>query len=103
MSVDAIQQLMVTEQKAAQLLREAEAEIQKEKAQSQANIDHFKEELAKQTQIKKEAIKAACEAEFQKIRQPVIENTQKEVTTLRKISPELKEKALEIIIEKVVK
>ncbi|KAF1302048.1 hypothetical protein IV487_10255 [Enterococcus saccharolyticus] len=102
MSVDAIQQLIAAENQASELLASAEEELRVQKADSQERLKQFKEQQRTQCEKQQQLLRQTKEAEFQVIREPLMQRTQTEVERLRTISPELREKALKIIMDKVV-
>jgi V/A-type H+-transporting ATPase subunit G/H len=102
MAVDAIRLLQEAEQFAEQQNTKAEAEKKQLMQESHERLSAFQKELAEKEREAQLAIKEKIATEFEQSKQPLVLKTKEEVDTLRKISDELKEQALAIIINKVV-
>lgn len=102
MSVSAIQQLKHAETEAANLLQTAEQKIQKQRDEIPEVINQFKEELLQQEEIQQQEILQQIEVTFQTMNDAIIQQKQSQINQLHNISPERREKALNLIREKVV-
>ncbi|HLQ40067.1 MAG TPA: hypothetical protein VK118_03810 [Tetragenococcus sp.] len=102
MSVDAILQLSDAEKQAEELMNKARKKIQLEEEESEKRIAQFKAEQLDQEESQKKALRRKNEEEWQHIKAPIVEDTKKQINQLQNISPEIRKKAQNLIINKVV-
>jgi len=102
MSVDAIQQIAKTEEQADEMLEQAKKQVRKEQEKSDQKIARFQEEKDENEEKRKQELREKFDEEFHSIQGPLSDQTQKKVEQLQTISQEMREKALGIIINKVV-
>jgi len=102
MSVNAIDQLAKTEEQADEMLNEAKEQERQEQEKSDERIARFQEEQDEIEDKRKQEIREKYDEEFRNIQEPLNDQTQKDIKQLQTISTEMREKALGLIINKVV-
>src|SRR5699024_325273 len=102
MSVAAILQLSDAEKQAEELMNKARKKIQLEEEESEKRIAQFKAEQLDQGESQKKQLHRKNEEKWQHIKAPIVEDTKKQINQLQNISPEIRKKAQNLIINKVV-
>lgn len=102
MSVDAIQQVIEAEKKAEMLLQETTALIEEKEKRSQEAIEAFHDTLRVQEKQAQQELLEQQAAELAQLKAPLIEKTAGEIATLQQVSPEIRRKAINLILEAVV-
>lgn len=102
MSVDAIQQVIQAEEQAEKILQETTALIEEKQRVSQESIDVFHRERNEEVKQEKKQLLKKQESEFETLKQPVVEKTNGEIKKLQQVSPELRDKAIKLMLESVV-
>lgn len=102
MSVDAIQQVIQAEEQAEKILQETNLLIEEKQKNSQAILDAFRAELSLQEKKQQQELLAKQTSELEQLKGPLIKRTTGEVEKLQQVSPELRGKAIALILEAVV-
>lgn len=102
MSVDAIQQVIEAENQAEKIIKETDRLIEEKQKMSQETLDAFRTELSLQEKKEQQALLAKQVSELEHLKGPLIKRTTGEIEKLQQVSPELRGKAIALILEAVV-
>ena len=102
MSVNAIQQLAAAEEQAAKLIQDAENQVKAQREQSDQDIKLFEKNLLQEEKDEQKQIRQKYADELIRLKTPLIERMNKQEEELKTITPAMREKALSIIVDKVV-
>ncbi|MDV3427245.1 MAG: ATP synthase archaeal subunit H [Bacillota bacterium] len=102
MALDAIKEIKEAEEKAQSIIKEAENKGKELLKNAEIQGKKIEEDLMKEAKEECNTILAAAEQEGNEKAKPIIDDGDKEILNLKNISPELKEKAVNLIVERIV-
>lgn len=102
MALEVIKEIKAAEDQAESIIKEAENKEKELMKDAEIQGKKMEEKIMGEAKEEYRRILAEAEEEGNRKAEPIIKNGEKEILNLKDISPELREKAVNLIIERIV-